>query len=204
MRSAESLALALTTALLSALLCATSAAALSIDFGPSFGAPARTTVLTDQLISYGVTFSSDSPNGVVWNGQGHTINYPYVIGAGFTNGYGDTSDIRIDFLAPAQRVGIRAFDGGGDEETVTLRGFDASGQLLATRSIGPYSFNNPGSFLIIETGLAPGISYAVLETEGTMSGVFFDDLFYDPIPEPNSAILIGLGLAGLSATGRKD
>ena len=88
-----------------------SALATTIDFGPSFGAPATSEGLTNQLSSYGAIFSSSSPNGVVWFGDAPTVgSYSYVIGAGFTGGLLDTSPIRIDFVDPVS----------GDPTTVTI------------------------------------------------------------------------------------
>lgn len=175
------------------------AQATTIDFGPSFGAPATNVVLTDQLSDYGIVFSSDSPNGVVWVGPDGLGSFPYVIHAGFTGPFADTSPIRIDFSAAAISVSIRALDGGGDLDTVILSGFNSSGLLLATQTVGPDPFTFPaGNVLEIQMGNLGAFDYVVLETHGTQSGVFFDDLSFHAIPEPSACFLFAAGLLFIS------
>lgn len=188
-----------------------SAGAITIDFGPAFGASANQTVLTDQLKPYGVLFSTTSPNGVIWNGRSPFVgSYSFNFHAGFTpDGFVDTSPIRIEFVDPttgapttASNVSVRGFDGGGDLDILTLNAFDATGALIASHTVGPHNFFGDDGFMgntarIDQTGIA----YVVIETSGVQSGLFFDDLSFElsvaSVPVP---VVLVHGIGGSPAS----
>ena len=162
---------------------------ISIDFGPDFGAPIGNIELSTQLDAFGVRFSSTSPNGVVWNGTNAQFrSFDHNFDAGLTtSGFGDTSPIRIDFVNPitglatkASNVSIRAFDGGGDLDVLTLTGFDSNNTKVSSVTEGPLSFlggETAGGLTLSLTDKS--VSYILLETTNTNSGLFFDDLSYE-------------------------
>ena len=155
-----------------------------IDFGPTFGAPSSEIQLTDQLAGYGVIFSSTSPDGVLWLGDDPTIgSYSYVFNAGWEDtGFGSIAPITIDFVDPdsglnasVSNFSVRAFDDGGDNDILTVTGYDADGVVVTSETLGPSPFSSPGQTISIS---GSGIDYAVLETSGTFSGLFFDDVSF--------------------------
>ena len=169
-----------------------------IDFGPAFGAPADEVSLTNQLQSYGVTFSSVSPEGVCWFGTTHARSaYGYCINAGWEPPWASIKSIRVDFSPLVDQVSIRGYDAGGDTDTLVLKAFDQSDALVDTQQFTSV-FEEPGSVVSVSVG---EIAYVTFEVQGTYSGLFFDDLTYTPIPEP--APLWLLVLVGFAVICRK-
>jgi hypothetical protein len=173
--------------------------AATIDFGPSFGAPASGhVVLTDQLSSWGVTFSTTDPEGVFWWGG----DYPWSPGAysimagspgGLNVSFG-VEPIRVDFSTSVTEATIRGFDGGGDTDTLILKAFDGTDSLLDLDSITSV-FMDPG---LTATVSGANITYITFEVSVTGDhGLFFDDLSFTPIPIPGAVWLFGSGLIGL-------
>lgn len=154
-----------------------------IDFGPTFGAPSSEVQLTNQLADFGVIFSSPSPDGVLWFGDDPTISsYSYVFNAGWDGPYGSVAPITIDFVDPdtglnatVSEFSVRAFDGGGDNDILTITGYDADGAVVTSATLGPSPFRSPGQTISIS---GSDIDYVVLETSGTFSGLFFDDVSF--------------------------
>ena len=69
----------------------------------------------------------------------------------------------------------------------------------------------PSSFLGAETAggetaslAASGISYVILETSNTASGLYFDDLSFTTVPIPAAVWLFGSGLLGLIGISRRN
>jgi hypothetical protein len=178
--------------------------AVTIDFGPSFGAPETgTVVLTDQLASFGVNFSTTDPRGITWFG-GDLAFEPgrYSIGAGFDPSPDVPSliePIRVDFSTPATSAAIRGFDGGGDTDTLILSAFDNSDNLLDSVSITDV-FATPG---LTASVAGPQITYITFEVTGAPRGLFFDDLSFTPVPIPPALYLFGMGLLGLIGIARR-
>ena len=154
----------------------------TIDFGPSFGAPATEVVLTDQLLAYGVLFSTTDPEGVTWfGGPGSPSSYTYVIHAGQLLRIGGPcagiDPIRVDFSPFVTEASVRGFDGGGDTDTLILQAFDGRGNLVDSETIT--STFSPGHTAAVN---AVEIAYVTFEVSGTCSGLFFDDLRFVPVP----------------------
>ncbi len=149
-----------------------SAAPTAINFGPDFDPPDAQVILTDQLAEFGVVFASPVPtNNVWWVGFNGQGSFPYE----FRTEYGQGGFLTLDLLA-----------------------FDDDDQLIAQSSYGP----GPGDFFPpqIVTVTEPEISYVVLETSNTQSGLFFNRITFEltPIPEPGTATLLGVGLIALA------
>jgi len=146
-----------------------------INFGPNFGPPPGETELTDQLRGYGVVFSSTSPEGVRWHGgDPPRSSYSYCINAGWNGGYGSTDPIRVDFDPSVVEAAIRAFDDGGDLDTLILSAFDSLGALVDSDEITS-GFRYPGQVAAVS---ASEIAYITFEVQETESGLFFDDLTF--------------------------
>jgi len=151
-------------------------AAVTIDFGQDFGAPATSVELTNQLQSYGVVFSSANPDGVIWHGTDPDIStYPYCINAGWDGGMGRTVPIRVDFDPFVSEASIRGYDGGGDYDILILQAYDSSGSLVDDDVVSGDDFKYPGNIASVS---APEIAYITFHVDGTSSGLFFDDLSY--------------------------
>jgi hypothetical protein len=165
-----------------------------IDFGADLGAPpSNFTILTDQLAECGVTFSTVDPEGVYWIGGGGYSSYTYCIFAGSLyvpdGPAGGVDPIRIDFEDPVQSVSIRGYDGGGDIDTMILDAYGASDVLLDSDSISA-NFEFPGNV----ASVSGQIKYVTVRVEGTLSGLFFDDLDWDhAVSSPDNVTLTTWG-----------
>ena len=171
-----------------------------IDFGSALpGAPTgHSVVLTNQLSSYGLTFSTTHPQGVYWFGPGYS--WPpahYSIASGDLGQFLDP--IRVDFASPVIQVSIRGFDGGGDVDTLTLTAFN-SGDSVVDSHIITNDFDVPGSTAMVS---GPGITYVTFQASGSNAGLFFDDLSY-VVPEPATAALLGIGAISLFIRRRRS
>jgi hypothetical protein len=171
---------------------AVQAGAVTIDFGPSFGAPGSNwAILTNQLAPWGVTFSTTGSDGIYWWGPG--VYGSYAISEGPTwgpNPHG-TDPIRMNFSVYVNQVSIRGFNGGVDTDTMTLRAYNHSNQLVASNQINS-TFSTAGHTLTVA---APNIAYAIVQSNAPLSGLFFDDLVF--VPEPASGLILLAGLACL-------
>ncbi|WP_374581169.1 PEP-CTERM sorting domain-containing protein [Pseudoduganella sp.] len=112
-------------------------------------------------------------------------------------------DITGYFLGPVSSVNfisVFAGDQGGDSDTVTLRGFDALNNLVASASFTglvaqTLSISGAGMtrFEILQTGLIGIDDFTFTEERGPAAAV----------PEPGSLALLGLGLAGALVARRR-
>jgi hypothetical protein len=172
--------------------CANLAIATTIDFEPSFpGAPTdRYTVLTNQLASYGILFSTTDPEGVFWWGPTYPwVPAQYSIAAGDWGTVQGVDPIRVDFSTYVVEASIRGFDGGGDVDTLILKAFNISDELVDSMNITDV-FSTPGRVASVS---AQEIAYITFEVSVSgQHGLFFDDLTY-AIPEPATVFLLGLG-----------
>ena len=105
-------------------------------------------------------------------------------------------DTTITFAVPLVSVGIwyTSFD------FLTLTAYDATNSLLGSVVGDPNTdgFFGVSQFLGIS---APGISSVVIS--GIPGFFVFDDLTYEPVPEPASVVLVGSGLALLLLVRRR-
>ena len=179
--------------------CATTAGALMIDFGPDVGGPVKGwAVLTDELATSGVSFSTPEGQGVYWWGGDYSwrpARYSISEGSVWDNPHG-IHPIRMDFSPWVTEVSIRGFDGGGDTDVMILKAYGPGGQLVDSVEITS-TFDSVGHVLTVS---APQITYATVQSIAPLSGLFFDDLSFTLAPEPTSGLL--LLLLGCLAGGR--
>lgn len=135
-------------------------------------------VLTPEMnyTQIGVTFSAPVRNPFINNFA------PFQV-LEVNSGSFEPDWINADFVVPASAVGID-FPYG-----TTLYAYDAGGQLLA--SVEGFLPGGQDAFLGIVSDIP--IAKAVIN-EGTFADII-DTFFFNPIPEPASAIFFGVGLA---------
>jgi hypothetical protein len=172
------------------------ATGMTIDFGPSFGAPTTGhTILIDQLeAQWGVTFSTINPEGVIWYG-GDYLWAPgrYSILSGEVGGVSDNfgvDPIRVDFSPYVTNVSIEGFNGAtgpcngqiADYDTVFLQAFDSEGSSVDSNSVTVETICGYSS--AIASVSSSEIAYVTfhVEVEGYQSGeghgLWFDNLSY--------------------------
>jgi len=113
------------------------------------------------------------------------------------------SILRADFATPSDYVSIDILN-IGSRDSGTLRAYDAFDNLLDSTTV---TFGPSDSFLTAEIA-RPGADIAYVLAAGSfVSGppfpsVGLDRLVFSSVPEPSTALLLGLGLAGLAAKRR--
>jgi hypothetical protein len=153
------------------------------------------------------TFSNLTINGVNFSvpaGQAGYISSAYAgqynsTGQSLQNTYANNAfnSLTITFSNPVNAVG---FNWGASDTVWTLTALNASNQVLATRDLPKTLASNAGDFF----GLAVnGIKKIVIAEPGSGDYILLDNLHYgngarvQSVPEPTSAILFGLGFAGV-------
>jgi hypothetical protein len=98
--------------------------------------------------------------------------------------------IRIDFAPFVGHVAIRGFDGGFDIDTLMLKAYDESGvEVDSTELIDVFA--TPG---LVATVSAPAIAYTIMQASSALdAGLFFDDLEFEPVPEPSLVAVASTG-----------
>jgi len=148
-----------------------------IEFGPEVGGPETSKILTDQLQSYGIDFSTTNSVGVIWFGASSSSSYPYVIGKPLSSGASESLwPIDVDFAYPVSAASVRGFDGGGDTDTLTVSAFNGQEALVDSSTVTS-EFIQPGETLSVSDN---GIRAIRMDVSGTTSGLFFDDLMWTP------------------------
>ncbi|WP_374565565.1 FxDxF family PEP-CTERM protein, partial [Nitrosomonas sp.] len=109
------------------------------------------------------------------------------------------------FAGGASSVSIDVSDySPSDDDEPSLYAYDAGGTLLDSDSIY-IPDSGPGGTLSVSS-LTP-IAYVQWNEVGSFAGVvFWDNLVYAPVPEPETyaMLLAGLGLLGFAARRRKE
>jgi len=180
------------------------------------GAPNNpASILTTQFASLGIVFGHPgvSTGVAVLNNTSGSLTDPNAISGLDASGNltaNTAGDIYFRFVAPSNPsqgsvTGALSFavgDDGGDLDSWIIRAFDLNDVLIDTQALAGnshqiYSLSMPGIHRIW-----------IQNTTGTTFGYAVDNLeFATPddtaIPEPTSMILLGMGLAGMSASRRK-
>ena len=168
--------------------------------------------LTDQYLSSGVRFSSGSGFAAVVNltssGPNHAITNPNGIGGVNSAGalsYGTPIEMSFFDVFTGDAGVTDAVSIRGDQiaiaGTATLTAFGLDGSLL-----GSATANDVNGGLTLSLALAGIHRVRLSETSATIA---FDNLFFNTpigpvrVPEPSSALLLGMGVLGLLAARRR-
>ncbi len=185
------------------------AALISIDFNDlSVG-----DVVTDQYASLGVSFSLlDTPAGYVDGPVAVSINsstYPPADGIALVAGDDSRDafyDIELSFSQAIDYFSMLSLD---SDEPLYVRGY--SGSTLMQEKYYPPGSNTQVWNLELG-GIGSGLEFdrivldvvAGVEGQGYAGGPeFFDNLTYNPVPEPATLFLFGSGLLGFAARIRR-
>lgn len=152
--------------------------------GPFF---CTTAVCTNGLFN-GLPFPSDETTGVFSAGPGDVQNFP---GVGSYLPLVQAVTINPRAGDGSRDPGLDGVVGGGDAQFRIM--FRILQPGLVTLNIGTNPNPTLGNVVVISNGAG-----GILEVQANNASLIF------PIPEPGTALLIGLGLVGLGGTRRRD
>jgi hypothetical protein len=111
-------------------------------------------------------------------------------------------ELRADFAEQVTSVSVDLGDFGGDADGLFLEAFDANGALVAADS--DLLAAGTGGMLTLSVSAAEiwAIQFGARAPSVDGSSVFADNLSFEVVPEPATALLLGSGLAALSLRSR--
>ena len=180
------------------LFCASAARAelVQINFGPDLREPDDGEItLTDQLEHLGIVFSTNHPGGVTWFGGDYGWSPAQYSIAGAPPVSKDNPnnefDMTIRFTSLVDQVSIRGFDGGGDEDLLSLSAYGVDDNLLA-QDLHISDFANPGHRVEV---FADDISYVIVTAQSVGGhSLFLNNLRFNTVPSPSGSLLLASGL----------
>lgn len=113
-----------------------------------------------------------------------------------------TGAFRVDLAGGASSFTIGVGDYGADQDNDYLEAYSASGDLLDSDYHFNPADNYGGGFLTVTSG--EPIAYVKFwDAEPYPGAVYWDNISYAPVPEPETYALMGLGLAALGFMARR-
>ncbi len=168
--------------------------------------------------SEGQNFEGVTLDYATFTSETHSLQYTTGYGGGIYGGYdlGGTSDIYIDFSVAVNQISITAGDGAGDLDAFAVTLYEyGSGDLLGTWNSPQFGGSNEPEWYPLDISALnigrvvfdPGNSGVLPGQLGPpYGGMVMTELSYntsDIIPELSTMLLLGTGLIGLAALGRK-
>jgi len=173
--------------------------AVTIDFEGT-GAPVLFVDATALRSLGGVTFSGPDVNdgGAILNQAGGfgvdarsgTDFLAFNNGSQLSDGGVPRAPETLSFTTAVSFVSIWASDGNGPAD-VTFEAFDSANALVASDALTV----QPGIWQELSVA-GTDIRSVVISISGAVGIATFDDLTYVPVPEPGTALLLSMGLAG--------
>lgn len=187
-----------------ALLLAAPAGAVPISGTSGAGDPTVDPALADgAVIDFDAASAGDFDSLTLGDVTFIGTDAPFTVGNSFIGSFntrglqslyngldGIPTAFRFDFTVPMAAFG---FNFGASDMTWRLRAFDGGGGLIEFFDIDPVFSSNNGEYFGIS---AAGIAYATLTNQGGTDFVFIEN-FTTVIPEPSTAVLVGLGVLAL-------
>lgn len=114
----------------------------------------------------------------------------------------DPSPFRVTFNGSVSSFQIGVGDYNADVDNSYLRAFDVLGNVLASDYYQNPESTMGGSYLSVASSTP--IKYVEFWDEEPYPGaVYWDNMTYEPVPEPSTVLLLGAGLAGLAVARKR-
>jgi len=178
------------------LAAATSLAqAVTIDFETTAIATYNSLTIGEATITY---TGGDGDFQVVFASPGAPISGRAIISVFDNPG---PAPFRVDFSSLVSSVSIGVGDFDADVDNTFMQAYDSSNNLLDSDSYVNPAPTFGGDFLTVS---AASIAYVLFwDAEPFPGAVYWDQLSYQQVPEPNALLLAALALGGLGLTLRR-